>query len=253
VSHSLSPAIHAAALAAAGISGEYAARRVDSEGMRRAVAEIRDGVLSGANVTMPHKGLAADLADHLEPRAMRARSVNTLWSEDRSVLGDSTDIDGVVTAWGWADLPEDAPVLVLGSGGAAAAAILALEGRQLTVAARRSERAEELLATLGVDARVAPLDAPCGGAVVVNATPIGMHGEALPGELVTAASGLFDMAYGSGPTPAVKLARRLGLPVAEGPDMLLAQAAASFTIWTGVDPPLDEMRAALEAGMGRSG
>ena len=84
---------------------------------------------------------------------------------------------------------------------------------------------------------------------MVNATPIGMQGERLSEEVVSAGSGLFDMAYGSGPTPAVRLARDLGLPVAEGPDMLLAQAAASFSIWTGIDPPLEEMRAALDAGI----
>ena len=217
--------------------------------MRRAVAEIDEGVLSGANVTMPHKRLAADLADRLAPRAVRARSVNTLWSDGGSVLGDSTDIDGVLTVWGWAALPMEAPVLVLGSGGAAAAAILALEGRQLTVAARRPDRAEELLEALAVDAAISALGVPHPDAVVVNATPIGMKGESLPEEVVAAGSGLLDMAYGSGATPAVLLARRLGLPVAEGPDMLLAQAAASFTIWTGVDPPLEEMRAALVAGI----
>ena len=249
VSHSLSPVIHTAALSAAGIAGEYTARRVDAQGMRRAVAEIRDGDLFGANVTMPHKGLAAELADRLEPRAMRARSVNTLWSEERSVMGDSTDIDGVITAWRWAGLPENGPVLILGSGGAAAAAILALEDRDLTVAARRPDRARELLETLAVAARVTAPDVPCPGAVVVNATPIGMQGERLSEEVVSAGSGLFDMAYGSGPTPAVRLARDLGLPVAEGPDMLLAQAAASFSIWTGIDPPLEEMRAALDAGI----
>ncbi len=68
-------------------------------------------VLSGANVTMPHKGLAADLADRLEPRAMRARSVNTLWSEERSVLGDSTDIDGVVDRLGVGRSPRGRPGL----------------------------------------------------------------------------------------------------------------------------------------------
>jgi shikimate dehydrogenase len=248
VSHSLSPAIHNAALSAAGIAGEYSARRVDDDGMRRAINELREGALSGANVTMPHKGLAAELADRLEPRAMRARSVNTLWPEGGSVRGDSTDIDGVITAWAWAGLPEDAPVLVLGSGGAAAAAILALEGRELTVAARRPDRAEALLAALAVDARLASLGVPLPGAVVVNATPVGMRGEAIPTEVVAASSGLFDMAYGSGATPAVRLARDLGLPVADGPDMLLAQAAASFAIWTRVDPPLEEMRAALKQG-----
>jgi shikimate dehydrogenase len=248
VSHSLSPAIHNAALSAAGLAGEYTARRVDADGMRRAVTELREGTLSGANVTMPHKGLAAALADRLEPRAMRARSVNTLWPDEGSVRGDSTDIDGVITAWGWAGLPEDAPVLVLGSGGAAAAAILALEGRELTVAARRLDRAEALLAALAVDARLSSLGVPLPGAVVVNSTPVGMRGEALPTDVVAASAGLFDMAYGAGPTPAVRLARQLGLPVVDGWEMLLAQASASFTIWTGMDAPLDEMRAALEQG-----
>ncbi len=96
---------------------------------------------------------------------------------------------------------------------------------------------------------VSALGVPSPGAVVVNATPIGMKGESLPEEVVSAGSGLLDMAYGSDPTPAVLLARRLGLPVADGPDMLLAQAAASFTIWTGVDAPLEAMRSALVAAI----
>ncbi len=72
-----------------------------------------------------------------------------------------------------------------------------------------------------------------------------MHGESLPGGLVEAGSGLFDMAYGAGVTPAVAEARRRGLPVVNGLEMLLAQAAASFTLWTGRPAPLEAMRQAL--------
>ncbi len=81
--------------------------------------------------------------------------------------------------------------------------------------------------------------------MVVNATPLGMHGEPLPAGVVEAAAGLFDMAYGTRVTPAVAEARRRLLPVVDGLDMLLAQAAASFTLWTGRTAPLETMRRAL--------
>jgi shikimate dehydrogenase len=78
----------------------------------------------------------------------------------------------------------------------------------------------------------------------VNATPLGMAGESLPGGLVAAASGLFEMAYGPQTVPAVSEARRRGLPVADGLSMLVAQAARSFELWTGVAAPLPVMLAA---------
>jgi len=82
------------------------------------------------------------------------------------------------------------------------------------------------------------------GAVVVNATPLGMEGESLPGGILDGAVGLIDMAYGAEPTPAVEHARRRGIPVADGLDVLVAQAAISFTWWTGVPAPIEVMRAA---------
>jgi shikimate dehydrogenase len=85
------------------------------------------------------------------------------------------------------------------------------------------------------------------GAVVVNATPVGMKGERLPDGPVEAATGLLDMAYGFEPTPAVITALRLGLPVADGVAMLIGQAVESFRLWTGRAAPEDAMRAELEA------
>jgi shikimate dehydrogenase len=81
--------------------------------------------------------------------------------------------------------------------------------------------------------------------VVINGTPLGMRGEHLPQGLLDKAAGFFDMAYGTSPTPSARLARSAGLPVATGWDLLLAQAAASFILWTGRDAPVDVMTAAL--------
>jgi shikimate dehydrogenase len=250
VAHSLSPVLQQAALDACGIAGEYRALRVDEAGMAEAVDDIRRGVLDGANVTMPHKARALALADDAVEVARRAGAVNTLVRVTGRVIGHNTDIVGVQTGWRWGRLPDEGPVLVLGAGGAAAAAVLALEGRDVTVAARRPGVAEELLARLGVAGRAADLSSPVPGAVVVNATPIGMRGEDLPDAILRGASGLFDMAYGPAPTPAVQWARRQGIPVVAGPDMLLAQAMASFRLWTGRPAPEAAMRHALDEARG---
>jgi shikimate dehydrogenase len=251
VAHSLSPTIHQAALDAVGIPGTYQARRVDAAGMEAAVRNLRHGVLDGANVTMPHKALAAGLADRLEPTARRAGAVNTLVRVDRSIVGHNTDVGGVRTVWGWAGLSAAAPVLVLGAGGASAAALLALEGRRLHIAARRAEAAASLVGDLGVDAQVTSWGSGVAGAVVVNGTPLGMAGETLPARVLDGAGGLLEMAYGSGPTPAATTMAAAGLPVASGPEMLLAQGALSFELWTGRKAPVESMRRAMEAEMAR--
>ena len=244
VAHSRSPAIHAAALAAAGIAGRYEARRVDADGVYRACAEIRSGALAGANVTMPHKQVAAAAADWCAPTAARCGAVNTLVARDGEVAGHNTDVSGVRMLLERMALPADAGVLVLGAGGAAAAALVACEGRPLRLSARNPAAAAALAAAVAVDAGVAPWGAPVPGALVINSTPLGMAGEHLPPGIVGAASGVLEMAYGSGVTPAVAEASRRGLDVADGIDLLVAQAAGSFTLWTGRPAPLEIMEAA---------
>lgn len=247
VAHSRSPAIQRAALAATGILGSYEARRVDEPGVYRACAEIRAGGLRGANVTMPHKRVAAAAADRLTPAAARCGAVNTLVGAGGEVLGHNTDVGGLVLAWERAGIPRGVPVLVLGGGGAAAAAIVALAGADLAVATRRPGAGEALAAALGVPATGIPWGHPRPGAVVVNATALGMHGEPLPPGVVEAAAGLVDLPYGPEPTPAVVAAQRGGLPSADGLDHLIAQAALCFELWTGVPAPVAAMEAAARS------
>jgi shikimate dehydrogenase len=244
VSHSRSPAIHRAALAAAGIEGRYEARRVDEAGVYRACAEIRAGDLAGANVTMPFKRTAAAAADRLAPTAARCGAANTLVPEDGEVVGHNTDVGGLRLAREWSGLPAEAPILVLGAGGAAAAALVAFAGSGLTVATRRRGAGRELGAALGVPVREAAWGEPVAGAIVVNATPLGMLGEPLPAGVIEEALGLIDLPYGADATPAVTTARRLGRPAADGLEVLVAQAALSFRLWTGREAPIEAMRRA---------
>ena len=245
VEHSLSPVIMGAALRRAGIAGSYGRRRVDAAGMREGAAQIRDGRLDGANVTMPHKRLAAELCDRLTPQAERCGVANTLWRRDGLLHGHTTDPDGVTFAWEDARLPNDAPVLVLGAGGAAAAALLALEGRELRVSARRPQAAAALAGGPVEGVGTAEWGRPVPGAVVVNATPLGLAGESLPEAVLEEAAGLFEMNYGHGPTPAMRTVREAGRPVATGEMMLVGQAVTGFRIWTGVSVPAPALLRAL--------
>lgn len=247
ISHSLSPLLHNTALAASGLKGVYEARRVDAAGLAAALDEIRAGRLDGGSVTMPLKETAARLCDRLAVTSFRAGAVNTLVRIGRHVIGHNTDIAGIQAAWRAAGLPSTGPVVVLGAGGAAAAAVLALEDRDITISSRRPEAAHDLVTKLAATAAVVPWGAPVPDAVVVNATPLGMQQEPLEPAQLAAAAGLFDMAYGAHETPGVGEMKERGLPVADGRLMLLHQAAVAFELWTGRTAPLAAMQAALAA------
>lgn len=236
VAHSLSPVMHEAGLAALGLAGSYVAIEVGADGMTIQARRVRTGELCGANITMPHKRIAAHLADVLMPSAARAGSVNTWYMEGGALFGESTDVAGVRAVMARRELPTEV-VLILGSGGAAAAALVACDGYRVALSARSDAKAAALAAEVEVDVEIVPWGSGVGGATVLNATPIGMVGDSLPDGLVEAAGALFDMTYGSGPSPALLAARDAGLPTADGIDLLTAQAAESFRIWTGEIPP----------------
>ncbi|MFQ5554312.1 MAG: shikimate dehydrogenase family protein [Acidimicrobiia bacterium] len=245
VARSLSPAIHTAALEAAHIAGSYDAIEVDAAGLAGAIDELRRGTLDGANVTMPHKQLACELSDRGTESAARAGAANTLVRVGASVVGHNTDVSGIASAWRAARLDPEGPVLVLGAGGAAAAALVALEGRPRWVSARTEGAASQLIDAVGVAARVTPFGDGVEGATVVNATPLGMDGETLPEQVLARCRGLFEMAYTSGRTLAEQAVAAAGMPTSSGVQMLVAQAADSFRLWTGVEAPLDAMNAAV--------
>lgn len=233
VEHSLSPAMHRAALDATGLSGSYRLLRCDEDGLRAVVAQLRAGDWDGLNVTMPHKSLAARLSDELTPLAKRSGSVNTLMMRQGHVWGHSTDAVAMAQALSNAPFAGNAPLLVLGSGGAAAA-VLAASEREVFLAARDTETAKALASKHPhIEVEVVGFGTAVVGAIVVNATSLGMAGESLPGGILEVAGGLIDLPYGAEETPAAAAARGRGLPLLDGYRFLAMQAAESFAWWTG--------------------
>lgn len=232
VAHSRSPAIHSVLLDLTGLVGEYLAIRADAPRLGSLVEELRRGEWDGLNITMPLKGEAAVLADRLSADATRAGSVNTLSVQEGKVVGDTTDCATFRLLLNDERLEHRGALLVLGAGGSAAAALAAVpDGEHVYVSSRHSDRSKALTDRLGGNA--VSWGSVVAGALVINATPLGMRAEPLPPGLLEVASGLIDLPYGPEQTPAVTSARELGLPVVDGLEFLIRQAIASFTLWTG--------------------
>lgn len=233
VAHSRSPAIQRAALRESGLEGDYTAVRADVDVLEETIERLRDGELTGVNITMPLKEPAYRLADELTSVAQIAGSVNSLRSRQRIVEAHTTDaIAFEEILEDRARIPHDAPVLVLGSGGTARALLSVSGSRDVYISARSGEKAAALRSEFRA-AGVVRWGTGMSGAVVVNATPIGMAGEPLSEDITQGAVALVDLPYGLQDTPAVRRASRSGLAVVDGVEFLARQARAAFEWWTG--------------------
>ncbi|MDK1018789.1 MAG: hypothetical protein QGD89_05260 [Actinomycetota bacterium] len=247
VKHSKSPAIHNAGFEVLGIDAAFDFMRIPLHDFGSVVQALRAEDLDGVSVTMPHKHNAFAAADEVSDAALRTRSVNTLVMKEGRLLGYNTDVAGVTHALSEVGDTGNAPILILGSGGAAAAALVAVEGRDVLLSGRDATTVAALLDTVSVAASAVPWGTSISGAVVINATPLGMHGEDLPLPVVEEAVALIDMAYGEEVTPAVTLALRLDIPAADGLTMLVGQAVAAFQLFVDRRGPIHAMEEAVRS------
>ncbi len=295
ISYSLSPAMHNAAFEHLGLDIRYRVFDLNHREAFRFLKAIQGfgpawqgEPLVGMNVTIPHKQLAADSAQRRSSVVEAINACNTLlFQQDQekggpegttAILADNTDSTGFSRALG-ASLgfnPRGRSALILGAGGAAAAAAYALlrDGIAGVVMANRSPgRARKAIRGLraALDdpqrARLTALPtdsldrddwAEALGSVdlVVNATPLGGPGRegllALPyPQLLAGHQALYDMNYRPLTTLLMSEASKQGCSVAGGLSMLLYQGAESFRLWTGRDAPLEVMAKALEEGVKR--
>jgi shikimate dehydrogenase len=247
IAYSASPAMQTAAFRAVGLDWSYEILDVMPERLPEAMGSLRGPDQIGANVTIPHKITVMPLLDALEGEAEEAGAVNTIRREGDRLIGSNTDVVGVRVALGAVGLePPGARVVVLGVGGSARAAAVALGGADLTFVARRPE------AGAGLPGRVIAWSDPAWQVLVrhadllLNATPLGWRGEMpLRPASLPPRGAVVDLVCATGGTPLVRRARQLGLRCADGWVVLLAQGAASFQAWTSLPAPVDAMRAAL--------
>jgi shikimate dehydrogenase len=254
VAHSVSPTMHRAAFAAAGLHLDYVGVRIPRGSLAEAWPALREAH-AGLNVTRPLKEEILPLLDHVSAGARRAGSVNTVVFEDGRAIGHSTDGSGFVAALARAGV-RPRRVVVLGAGGAARAVLAALTDADVSAWSRNPAAVRRLP---GVRALT---DGDLPGAVaradlLVNATPVGQapDTEGCPLPATVALHGgltVFDLVYRPRVTPLLELARRSGCSIVEGVEMLVEQGVRSFELWTGRPAPVDAMREAARAALDRT-
>lgn len=270
--HSLSPRIHTAALKACGLRGDYSLFPIhpdDRQGLKDVLARLRSGDLHGLNVTIPHKQTVIGFLDELTPTSKAIGAVNTIYLRGNQLIGDNTDASGFlidlkkILAEDQSKIVNRKPVLskveasaiVLGAGGSARAVVYALlsEGWKVTIASRRLEQAGQLAQSFPTDhLQITNLQTfqLSSFNLIVNTTPLGMtpniDASPLP-EGTTLAQGtiVYDLVYNPRETKLVRDAKAQGCHATTGLGMLIEQAALSFELWTGHNPPRDILYASV--------
>jgi shikimate dehydrogenase len=259
--HSLSPALHSAALQACGLQGRYSLfpiKQVDIQGLKSILDQVRRGELTGVNITAPHKQNTIQFLDELTLPARSIGAVNTIYLKEGKLIGDNTDAPGFLTDLNnflqegktpvWKeDKKMEKTALILGAGGSARAVsyALAITGWTITIAARNLVKARELANShfhithydaIHIESQLSTFH------LIVNTTPIGMFPkiDASPwfaGLAFPKAAVLYDLVYNPRETLLVKQARASGLRAISGIGMLVEQAALAFQLWTSQDIP----------------
>lgn len=264
VGHSLSPVLHNAAFAAAGLNYVYLAFHVTDvanclAGMR-ALPSFR-----GMSVTIPHKRAVMEHLDAIEPMAEHVGSVNTITNEGGRLIGSTTDGPGTLRAFADAGVKLDGQrVLFVGSGGAVRAVAFAFaemtQIEHLTILGRTPERVWEVVEDLraktdasilegGIEADLRP--ALAAHDIIIQGTPVGMYPHSdescIPAEWLEPRHVVFDMVYRPYKTRLLRDAEAAGCAIIPGLEMLVNQAVLQFERWTGVPAPYEAMRSALLA------
>ena len=264
VSHSRSPGMQNAAFESAGLGRPYARMHVDVNDIPE-FAELAAKYLKGVNLTVPHKNAIVDYCFEIEKEAQLCGSVNTLSIRDGRLYGTSTDGQGIAYAlfkeFGFT--PENKNILFLGAGGAcrATAFHLAFKGAaKISIANRTVSKAQELAENISKHTSCAAVACDIADNtslkkilaetdLVIQATSCGLK-DSDPSPIDTSLItpdchfDCFDTIYKE--TTLLKTVREKGLRGAGGKQMLIGQGAASFRIWTGIEPDLNAMESGFE-------
>jgi shikimate dehydrogenase len=264
VEHSKSPHIHAEFARLTGQDMHYEARLAPMDDFAATLAGFFSAGGKGCNITVPFKQEAWQLAAIRSRRAEKAGAVNTLlMGKDGRLYGDNTDGVGLVR-----DLlinagcpVKDRRVLVLGAGGAVRgilAPLLAEHPKEVIIANRTVEKAEQLAALFGDDGNIMAADfGDLAGEkfdLVINGTSASLHGDMppLPEGILAPGALAYDMMYGAEPTVFLRWASAQGASIRDGLGMLVEQAAEAFFLWRQVRPPTPPVLAELRAVLSKS-
>lgn len=262
LAQSLSPLLHNTAFQALGIPAAYMLWELPPEKLPRFVDSMRLLGIRGCSVTLPHKVEILPLLDHRSERVELMGAANTLYWRDDRLCGENTDVAGFMHPLLERGLDPATPVLVLGAGGAARAVVcgLWLHGCRRIFVTTPSDRSHApLVERFGITAVPWAERHDVTASLLVNTTPLGMHGKAedqspydfdrAPAPADGGVPVAYDIVYNPLRTLFLREAQARGWATISGLEMFFRQGEAQFRLWTGQDMP-QAARLALEHQLG---
>ena len=264
IKHSRSPQIHNAAIAALGLDYVYVPFHVQSDNLGAAIEGFKATNVVGINVTIPHKQSVIPYLDEISREARLIGAVNTLIFKGGAIIGENTDAPGFLQAMQEdnLDVPQGGSAVIIGAGGSARAIVvtLALAGVQTICITNRTVSRSVALATdlsektgvsiygIGLDNPKLP-NAVGTSQLIVNTASTSMdvsHPLLIDPEWLVPQSIVYDIVYTPPKTRLLHAAAERGCHIIGGLGMLVHQGAIAFEKWTGVNPPVETMRQALQ-------
>jgi len=245
VSHSLSPAMHNAALKELRLPFKYVALRVPAGEVGKALDHLQALGFIGVNVTVPHKEEALNWCTVRDAFSTKVKAANTVRVAARSCI--NTDAPGFLQTLEGMTFQERS-ALVLGAGGSARALATALvdTGWRVRIFNRTAQRAEELAEQAGAQFSETP--DPAGAGLILNTTSASLGGQSIAIDWTRASRGslAYDLMYTDGLTPFLAEAERAGLAVVDGIPLLVSQGVLSLSYWLGFPVPADAMLCGIQ-------
>ncbi|PYP31318.1 MAG: shikimate dehydrogenase [Gemmatimonadetes bacterium] len=255
IAHSLSPTMYNAAFRALGLDAVYVALPTPAAALSSLLSALV-GIGAAGNVTVPHKEAVERCCARKTDLCARVGACNTFWTEQGQLVGDNTDVAGVLSALRALGGDGAGRWLVLGTGGSArAVAVAAAEAKaELQVRSRDPERARAFARWAeGAGASAHAARVPVATEIVINATPLGLEDRdplPLAAEEMRDITAALDLVYAPGETRWVRLLRARGIAAADGREVLVRQGAAAFgRFFPGQPAPVEVMRAAVNRAL----
>lgn len=264
IKHSRSPLIHNAAIAALGLDYVYVPFHVQSDSLDAAIEGFKATNVDGINVTIPHKQNVMSYLDEISREATLIGAVNTLIFKDGAIIGENTDAPGFLQAMqeDGLDVPQGGSAVVIGAGGSARAIVVALAlagvrticitnrtvSRAVALATDLSEKTGISIYGIGLDDSKLP-HAVRTSQLIVNTASTSMdvsHPLLIDPEWLEPQSVVYDIVYTPPETRLLQAAAQKDCHTVGGLGMLVHQGAIAFEKWTGVNPPVEIMRQALQ-------
>jgi 3-dehydroquinate dehydratase / shikimate dehydrogenase len=261
VAHSLGPLVHNQTLRSAGLNAVYLPFRVPRGDLAGFLKSFEQIPVLGYSVTIPHKETAAALAKEKSPAVKLTGAANTLIRDEAGFMAYNTDYDGVLSVFrdrlgdGTSTSLEGKLVTVLGAGGVARAVafVCQREGAIVTIVNRTADRGRDLAEEVKCKCADWGARHQILSDIVVNCTAVGMHPNVdqspLARDSLKEKMTVFDTVYTPESTLLVKEARDQGCRVITGVELFARQAALQFQLFTGKDPPLEQMQATLRRAL----